>query len=94
MSNCMLNELQCARILVAVLGANFGFEIDGYRASAKMDYAGRRMLIKAPLFDGIVDGNAFTAELNFDELQLHIDDVKTILAERLQSQVFTLWAAA
>jgi hypothetical protein len=88
-ANRLLNEWQCARILVAVLATDFGFDVNDYRTSAKTDYADRRMLINA--FSG---GVAFGVSLSYDELALPIDDVKKIIAQQLQPHVFTMWAAA
>lgn len=87
MSVRLLTETHCARLLVAILATDFGFEIENHRTHAQRDELNRKMLIKAE-----VSGSMFEACLSLEDLEPHSDHARGLLAEQLQPQVFAMWS--
>lgn len=87
MGGKLLTETHCARLLVAVLATDFGFEIENYRTHAQRDELNCKMLIKAE-----VSGSTFNGSLSFADLEPHSDHARALLASQLQPQVFAMWS--
>lgn len=82
----LLTPVACSRMLAAILGGNFGLDIDGCRTFADEDPMRRKVLIAAKLGCG-----TFRCELDADDMSRTIWHASEKMTEQLQPQVFALW---